>query len=177
MKGFFKKNNRTPNSRTTTTTTGSGSTTTTASDDDPAGAPKVAVVKTMTTGDPTRIVVDADGMTVYEFRRDDPMLYEFRRDPAPTCYDVCEMAWAPLLTSGRPRASGGAEASMLGTVERRDGGLQVTYDGHPLYLYSGDSDNYSSACSNLYAEFESIERVFIVGFAVDDHQRAGRNQG
>jgi predicted lipoprotein with Yx(FWY)xxD motif len=101
-------------------------------------ASRVAVVKTMPTSDPVKVIVDSRGMTVYEFRREDPMLYQFDRDPVPTCYGACTMTWFPLLTAERPRAAGGADVSMLGTIRRKDGGLQVTYDGHPLYLYAGD---------------------------------------
>lgn len=101
-------------------------------------APRVAVVKTMTP-DPVRVVVDAHGMTAYEFRRDDPMLYQFSRDPVPTCYDACADTWTPLLTDDPPKAKAGADPSILGTIKRRDGGIQVTYDGHPLYLFSGDT--------------------------------------
>ena len=98
--------------------------------------PRVAVVKTIGRRSPVRVVVDADGMTVYEFRRDNPMIYEFSRDPAPTCYEACTDTWTPLLTDDAPKATAGADPSMLGTIKRRDGGVQVTYDGHPLYLFS-----------------------------------------
>jgi predicted lipoprotein with Yx(FWY)xxD motif len=101
-------------------------------------ASRAAVVKTMRLSDRVRVIVDSGGMTVYGFRRDDPMLYQFDKDPVPTCYGACSMTWFPLLTAGRPRAAGGADASMLGTIRRKDGGLQVTYHGHPLYVYSGD---------------------------------------
>jgi predicted lipoprotein with Yx(FWY)xxD motif len=114
---------------------GTGSTTTTTSAGDQGS---VAMVKTMRTADPATLIVDAEGMTVYEFRRDDPMIYQFEREPVPTCYNACAVTWLPVLTSGSPRARGGAEPQLLGTVERRDGDTQVTYDGHPLYLFVGD---------------------------------------
>lgn len=109
------------------------------SDANAVATPRVAVVKTMTTPDPVRVVVDADGMTVYEFRRDNPMIYEFSRDPAPTCYEACTDTWTPLLTDDAPKATAGADPSILGTIKRRDGGVQVTYDEHPLYLFSEDT--------------------------------------
>ena len=44
---------------------------------------------------------------------------------------------APVLATGAPVAGSGAKASLLGTVTRTDGRLQVTYAGHPLYYFSG----------------------------------------
>jgi predicted lipoprotein with Yx(FWY)xxD motif len=117
---------------------GAGNTTTTTESDAVADSPRVAVVKTRTMADPTTVVVDSEGMTVYEFRRDDPMLYRFDQAPVPTCYRECSVIWVPLLTDDPPKATGGADADMLGTVRRKDGGVQVTYAGHPLYLYAGD---------------------------------------
>jgi predicted lipoprotein with Yx(FWY)xxD motif len=108
---------------------------------EPAGqvatAPRVAVVKMSPAAKP-KVVVDEDGMTVYEFRRDDPMIYQFEADAEPTCYRACTAMWYPVLTDDAPRAAQGAEPAMVGTVERVDGGIQVTYDGHPLYLFAGD---------------------------------------
>jgi predicted lipoprotein with Yx(FWY)xxD motif len=55
------------------------------------------------------------------------------------CSGACAKAWPPVLTDGAPKAAGSAEASQLGTVKRADGGSQVTYAGHPLYYFAGDS--------------------------------------
>ncbi len=49
------------------------------------------------------------------------------------------MAWPPLLAKGKPRAGDGARKGLLGTTRRRDGRLQVTYAGHPLYYYVEDA--------------------------------------
>jgi predicted lipoprotein with Yx(FWY)xxD motif len=54
------------------------------------------------------------------------------------CSSACASAWPPLTTTGTPTASGGAQASDLGTISRSDGTKQVTYMGHPLYYFVGD---------------------------------------
>jgi predicted lipoprotein with Yx(FWY)xxD motif len=51
---------------------------------------------------------------------------------------VCASAWPPLLTSAAPLAGSGVQAKLLGTTKRKNGSLQVTYSGHPLYYYSAD---------------------------------------
>jgi Secreted repeat of unknown function len=43
------------------------------------------------------------------------------------------------LTTGAPTAGRGAKASLLGTTKRSDGAEQVTYNQHPLYLFTGDT--------------------------------------
>ena len=67
-------------------------------------------------------------------------LYLFRADHGTTsaCYGQCAVYWPPLLTTGKPVASGKVSASLLGTTKRKDGKLQVTYKGHPLYTYVED---------------------------------------
>ena len=55
------------------------------------------------------------------------------------CSGACAGAWPPVTTTGQVTASGGAKSSDLGTITRPDGTKQVTYEGHPLYFFSGDS--------------------------------------
>ena len=68
------------------------------------------------------------------------VVYAFGADKSSTsrCYGVCAGAWPPLLTKGAPLGASGIESKLLGTTKRRDGTLQVTYAGHPLYYYSAD---------------------------------------
>jgi predicted lipoprotein with Yx(FWY)xxD motif len=55
------------------------------------------------------------------------------------CSGACAGAWPPVTTTAAATAAGAAKASDLGTVTRSDGTKQVTYDGHPLYYFAGDS--------------------------------------
>jgi predicted lipoprotein with Yx(FWY)xxD motif len=55
------------------------------------------------------------------------------------CDGACAAAWPPVIAAGQPTAAGSAQATDLGTITRSDGTKQVTYDGHPLYYFSGDT--------------------------------------
>jgi predicted lipoprotein with Yx(FWY)xxD motif len=55
------------------------------------------------------------------------------------CTGACAGAWPPVTATGTVTAAGSAKASDLGTITRSDGTKQVTYDGHPLYYFEGDS--------------------------------------
>jgi len=78
-----------------------------------------------------RIVVDSKGFTLYDFHKD--------KGTTSACYGSCAQIWPPLVTEGDPQAGEGAMASKLGTTKRKDGTLQVTYAGHPLYTYTADT--------------------------------------
>jgi predicted lipoprotein with Yx(FWY)xxD motif len=93
----------------------------------PGGRPATVAVATTGLG---QILVDAEGRTLYLFKKD--------TGAASACAGECAGDWPPLRTSGDPTAAGGANPSQLGTTKRADGSPQVTYSGHPLYLYEGD---------------------------------------
>jgi predicted lipoprotein with Yx(FWY)xxD motif len=77
------------------------------------------------------VLVDGRGRTLYEFEKD--------KGPMSTCYGACASVWPPLSAAGRPVAGHGVSAAQLRTGQRHDGRLGVTYAGHPLYLYAGDT--------------------------------------
>src|SRR5919201_3220981 len=68
------------------------------------------------------------------------VLYVFGADRGSTsnCYGVCAKAWPPLLTKGAPIAGRGVDAKLVGTTKRKNGTMQVTYNGHPLYYFEAD---------------------------------------
>jgi predicted lipoprotein with Yx(FWY)xxD motif len=55
------------------------------------------------------------------------------------CSGACAQAWPPVTSMGQVTAAHGAKAADLGTITRSDGTKQVTYLGHPLYFFAGDS--------------------------------------
>lgn len=69
-------------------------------------------------------------------------LYVYTKDTGKTsaCYGACATAWPPLLATGTVTISGQFTVpGDLGTITRTDGTKQVTYGGHPLYYFAGDS--------------------------------------
>jgi predicted lipoprotein with Yx(FWY)xxD motif len=78
-----------------------------------------------------RVLVDARGRTLYLFEKD--------THGRSACYGACTAYWPPLLSAVRPQQGNGVRASLLGVVRRKDGKRQVTYAGHPLYTYVGDT--------------------------------------
>jgi len=78
-----------------------------------------------------QLLVDGAGRTLY--------LFEADKGTSSVCDGPCAQAWPPLLTTGAPTAGTGATTADLGTTTRKDGTTEVTYHGHPLYYYVGDS--------------------------------------
>lgn len=76
-------------------------------------------------------LTDATGRTLYLWTAD--------TGSTSTCSGSCATAWPPATSSATPAAGSGVTGSQLGLSKRADGTEQVTYDGHPLYYFAGDS--------------------------------------
>ncbi len=65
-------------------------------------------------------------------------LFEADKGSMSACTGACAKAWPPVI--GTPKAAGGARTADLGTITRAGGQTQVTYKGHPLYMFIKDKD-------------------------------------
>jgi predicted lipoprotein with Yx(FWY)xxD motif len=94
-----------------------------------AAAPVLITTKSNKLG--TILAVGAKQRTVYLFEADKP--------GQSACTGACTQVWPPV-TAAEAKSGGGAMAADLGTIARSDGTKQVTYKGHPLYLFARDGD-------------------------------------
>jgi len=96
-----------------------------------ASAPSPAVagtsLKTTTIGG-TTVLTNAKGFTLYSFAPDTPA--------SSKCYGSCAVYWPPVTGT---TAAGQGLPGKVTTITRTDGSHQLTYNGHPLYTYIGDS--------------------------------------
>jgi predicted lipoprotein with Yx(FWY)xxD motif len=112
------------------------------------------------------VLSDGQGHTLYLFERDE------RGESY--CTGACASVWPPYETDGAPRAAAGVERGALGTITRGDGGVQVTYDGHPLYFYAGDASTpgrtKGEGLDQFGAEWYAVERT---GTSAEEHTGGG----
>jgi predicted lipoprotein with Yx(FWY)xxD motif len=94
-------------------------------------------LKTATIGG-TTVLTNAKGFTVYSFAPDTPTTSK--------CYGSCAAYWPPV--TGTPTASPGVPGRVA-TIKRTDGTEQLTYNGHPLYTYVGDTAAGQARGNNL----------------------------
>ncbi len=76
------------------------------------------------------VLATSSGRTLYLFMKD--------KNKKSACYGQCATFWPPLMKKGKVSAAAGVKAKLLGTTKRKNGKLQVTYKGHPLYLFKLD---------------------------------------
>ena len=81
------------------------------------------------------VLVNDEGFSLYLFMQDT------QNSGTSTCTDAdgCATEWPPLVTDGDPVAGEGVDETLLGTITRDDGTVQVTYNGWPLYLFLDDT--------------------------------------
>jgi predicted lipoprotein with Yx(FWY)xxD motif len=96
-----------------------------------SGSSASSTVITTKTSSGGSFLTNGAGRSVYLFMADS--------SGKSTCDGACAAAWPPVIATGQPTATGSAQASDLGTITRSDGTKQVTYDGHPLYYFQGDT--------------------------------------
>ena len=113
-------------------------------------APGGAQAREETTPSPTlkvrttrfgKILFAGNGRVVYGFTRD-------RRNGPSQCYGDCAAAWPVYFAKGVLKAGVGVKQSLIGSVRRRDGRRQVTYNGWPLYYYAHEKAG-EIRCQNI----------------------------
>ena len=108
-----------------------GSTSSTSASAAGSGSSASSTVITTKTSSGGSFLTNGAGRAVYLFMADS--------SGKSNCDGACAAAWPPVIAAGLPTAAGGAQASGLSTITRSDGTKQVTYDGHPLYYFEGDT--------------------------------------
>jgi predicted lipoprotein with Yx(FWY)xxD motif len=96
-----------------------------------------ATLSTQTIGG-VKVLTNSKGLTLYTFAPD--------KAGKSTCYGTCAQYWPPV--AGPAHAPAGVTGT-LGTTQRTGGGVQVTYNGSPLYTYVGDSGPGQAHGNNL----------------------------
>jgi predicted lipoprotein with Yx(FWY)xxD motif len=91
-----------------------------------------AALRTTSNSSLGTIVVDGSGRTLYRFDKDSAS------PPTSNCTGACAQLWPPILVGTQITLSG-INRSLLGTIKRSDGAVQLTLNGWPLYRYAGDS--------------------------------------
>jgi predicted lipoprotein with Yx(FWY)xxD motif len=93
-------------------------------------------LKTTTIGG-TTVLTNAKGLTLYSFAPDTPT--------SSKCYGSCATYWPPVTGT----ATGQGLPGKVTTITRTDGSHQLTYNGHPLYTYIGDTAPGQARGNNL----------------------------
>ncbi len=128
------------------------------------GVKSYTVVSTNISG-PGHVLADGEGYTLYIFTPDLQGLSK--------CYSVCAKDWPPLLLPsgiGHAIAGRGIDDALLGTTKRKNGSLQVTYNGWPLYRYYADGPGQATGQAEdmgtwyLLSTSGEIDRQPIIGY-------------
>lgn len=94
------------------------------------------ILETRQSADHGRYLVDGEGRSVYLFTKDRQGTADMAGES--DCYEACATAWPPLIVDAPPEAAEGADPGLVSTIKRKDGALQASYNGWPLYRWVGD---------------------------------------
>lgn len=75
-------------------------------------------------------LTDQKGYALYIHEKDQPNLSN--------CYDDCLKEFLPAYRGKNIRTPLGVDKSILGTIKRKDGSSQLSYNGYALYYYIND---------------------------------------
>jgi predicted lipoprotein with Yx(FWY)xxD motif len=81
-------------------------------------------------------LVTAEGRPIYIFSADTPRSAGV--DANSLCSDACTQEWPPLSADAGAVASPEIDIALISKTKRQDGGSQVLFGGHPVYLFAGD---------------------------------------
>jgi predicted lipoprotein with Yx(FWY)xxD motif len=115
------------------------------------------------------VLIDSANRAVYLFKGD--------KGATSTCFGACAHDWPPVRATGKPTVGSGAKAAMVGTTKRSDGKPQVTYNGHPLYLFTGDNAPNATNGQGVRAFGAQWFVVSPAGNQVSGKSTAGRSRG
>jgi predicted lipoprotein with Yx(FWY)xxD motif len=115
----------------------------TASTSTPAPTKAAATLSVRSVAPLGQLLADGSGRTLY--------LFEADTSNKSTCSGACAQGWPPFVTTGAPQLGAGVNQALVGTTTRSDGSLQVTYNGHPLYYFSGDTQAGNAKGENIHA--------------------------
>jgi predicted lipoprotein with Yx(FWY)xxD motif len=111
----------------------------------PGSTPTVRVEQVANVG---MVLVDSRGFTLYYLKGETATSIH--------CTGACASTWPPLtIPSGEQPTAGPSVPGKLATIQRPDGSLQVTYEGAPLYTFTGDSGPGQAAG-------QGVENFFVV---------------
>ncbi len=83
----------------------------------------------MVNGKMQQVLTNSKGMTLY---------YDVEDTPTSVCTDRCAWDWPPLLVPNGSPTSAVSLPGKLGILIDANG-RQVTYNGHPLYIFAVDA--------------------------------------
>lgn len=106
----------------------------------PVASASATTIKVRKSASYGKYLTDSKGLTLYLFTRD-------KAKGKSTCFGACEKAW-PIVT-GKPKLAKGVKGK-VGTTKRKDGRVQATLNGHPLYYYVDEKKAGQILCHDVF---------------------------